>query len=240
MKQNFHNIVVFDNETGGVDKKDGLHAIKYPITQIALLSLNGLTLDEVARYQSYIKGRSANGKYIGYSTLHDQIYEQDALNHSNITIEKLEAEGQDYKKVCNDICEFFDKSQSGSKFHKIILAGHNVGYDIPFLQYLFKICKKDLSKYLQGYYDAHGNFQVIYFDTQFLSRVKSTDEAHKHNLMDMAIREGFEMVDAHQAMTDVVATAEVLKKYIFTLRNSGAGYEIQETSKFRTGFKFEY
>lgn len=240
MKQKFHNIVVFDCETGGLDKKNNLHAIHHPITQIALLGIDGLTLSEITRYSSYIKGRIANKKYIGYSTVHDQEYQAGALQHTGITIEKLEAEGKDYKVVCNEICDFFEQCMSGSNFHKIILAGHNVGYDIPFLQYLFKLCKKDLSKYVQGYMSHTGEFVPADFDTQYLSRIKSTDENMKHNLTEVSGREGIELVDAHEAMADVCATAEVLKKYIMTLRNSSDSFEKQEVSTFRKDFQFEY
>jgi DNA polymerase III epsilon subunit-like protein len=240
VKQKFHNLVVFDVETGGLDKKNNFHAICHPITQIALLGLNGLTLDEITRYSSYIKGRTANNKYIGYSTLHDQEYQPGALQHTGITIQKLEAEGQDAKVVAGEICDFFESCMSGSAFHKIILCGHNVGYDIPFIQYLFKLYKKDISKYVQGYFSHTGEFVPANFDTQFLSRVKSTDENLKHNLTDMSFREGVELTDAHEAMNDVIATTEVLKKYIRTLRNSEDSGEKQEVEKFRSTFQFEY
>ena len=52
-----HNYVIFDCETGGLSKKDNLHALNHPITQIALIGLDGSTLDEIQRYESYIKGK---------------------------------------------------------------------------------------------------------------------------------------------------------------------------------------
>ena len=235
----FHNFVVFDCETGGLDKKNNLHAILCPITEIALIGYDFSTLTEIDRYESYIKGRYANNKYIGYSQLHDQEYQDGAVKATGITKEILEEQGQDYKKVCNDIIALFDKVHSGSRYHNTILVGHNINYDIPFLQYLFKICKKDLSKYVQGYYNHEAQFTPAFFDIMYLSRFKSIEEGQKHGLSDVIAREGFEIVDAHKAINDVIATAEVFKKYIRTLRNSQPG-EKQETESFRDTFKLEY
>lgn len=236
-----HNFIVFDCETGGMDKENNFHAIKCPITQIALISLDGSSLNEITRYESYIKGRYVNNKYVGYSTTHDQEYQQGALTSTGITIEKLEAEGQDSKKVCLDIIEFFKQSKSKSNFHKLILIGHNVGYDIPFLQYLFKLHKKDLSDYLQGHYDHTGTFTPACIDTMYLSRFMSLDDTLKHSLINVAEREGIELIDAHNAMNDTVATMEVFKRYLLKLRNkSSFSAKSQQQSSFRENFKFEY
>lgn len=238
----FHNFIVFDVETGGLDKKNNLHAIMCPITEIALVGYQFDTLNEIDRYSSYIKGRYANNKYIGYSILHDQEYQDGAIKATGITREILEEKGQDYKKVCNDIIELFEKTHSGSRYHNTMLVGHNVNYDIPFLQYLFKICKKDLSKYIQGYYNHEAQFTPAFFDTMYLSRFKSLDESQKHNLLDTSMREGVELIDAHAALNDVLATAEVFKKYIRLLRNGKEGSVMQESesNSFRKSFAFEY
>ena len=246
-KQKAHNIIVFDCETGGIDKKNGLSAINHPITQIALVSIDGFSLKEIARYSSFMKGKkepmfeSNNSEivsnYVGYGL--NQTYQYEAFDITGTTIEKLERLGQDIKIVVNQIIEFFEESKSGSSFHKFILGGHNVTYDIPFLQYAFKLCKKDLSKYVQGYYDAYGNFQPVFIDSQYLSRLKSTDEDDKHKLEIVANREGFDFSDAHDAMNDTLITAEILKKYILLLRSSGEG-EVVSAGKFRDEFVFEF
>ncbi len=236
----FHNFICLDFETGGLDKKNNFHAITCPITEVAIMGLQANTLEEIVRYTSYVKGRYSNGRYIGYSQLHDQEYQEGAIKATGITKEILEENGQDYKKVCSDIIEVFEKCHSGSNFHKSVLFGHNIGYDIPFLQYLFKLCKKDLSKYLQGYYNHETNFCPVFFDTQYLSRAKSIDENQKHNLTDVAIREGFEPQDMHKAMNDVIITVDIFKKYILSLRNSSNNNKDQEISLFRDSFKFEY
>lgn len=243
-----HNYVIFDCETGGLSKKDNLHALNHPITQIALIGLDGSTLDEIQRYESYIKGKFVPSfksdenvveGYLGYSDVHNLVYQKQAFQATGISVEKLESLGQDAKKVCNDLIDFFEKCKTESNFHKIILVGHNVVYDIPFLQMIFKIFKKDLSKYLQGYYDHTGTFTPVYFDTQFLSRAKCVDDSLKHNLTEVATREGFELVNAHEAMADTIITKEIFKKYLLQLRNSGTSDKIEQKS-FRENFKFEY
>lgn len=237
----YHNYVVFDCETGGLDKKAGLHGKLFPITEIALLSLDGQSLSEITRFSSLIKGKvEPNFKssdpevlsgYIGYDS--EKVYQKMALTSTGISVDLLEKSGNDFKEVCSAICSFFEESASGSKFHKIILVGHNVVYDIPFLQELFRLCRKDLSKYIQGYMDHNCNFTPVFFDTQFLSRAKSVDESAKHNLSEVSKREGVELIDAHRAMNDVIATSSVFKKYINAIRNSnvGSGPSIQESSK---------
>jgi len=246
-KQKAHNIPVFDCETGGIDRKDNLHAIKYPMTQIAFVILDGFSLKEFGRYSSYVKGKKEPmfesndpgivSGYVGYGL--NQVYQYEALDITGTTIEKLEKSGQDIKVVVNQIIELFEETKSGSSFHKFILAGHNVVYDIPFLQYAFKLCKKDLSKWIQGYYDAYGNYQFVFIDSQFLSRLKSVDEDEKHKLEIVANREGFEINDAHDALNDTLVTAEIIKKYILALRNTGEG-EVIASGRYRDDFKFEY
>ena len=239
-----HNFVVFDCETGGLDKKNNFHAITVPITGIALVGLKATTLEEIDRYSGYIKGRYANNQYIGYSTLHDQLYQDGAVKATGITREILEEKGKDYKVVCNEIISFFEKCDAGDRYKNTILVGHNVVYDIPFLQYLFKLCKKDLSKYIEGYYNHETQFTPVFFDTQFLSRAKSIDENQKHNLLEVTTREGFELIDAHDAMNDTLATSEIFKKYIRTLRSSqeasNGNIMSEEKVDYRSNFKFEY
>jgi DNA polymerase III epsilon subunit-like protein len=237
MKQ--HNYCILDFETSGLDKVNNYHSIVCCPTQVAVLAIDGNTLNEIGRYKSYIKGRYANGKYIGYSTIHDQHYQEGAFKATGISAEKLETDGKEAKQVCLDLCNFFESTKSTSNYHKTIIVGANVGYDIPFLQYMFSFFKKDLSKYLQGYYDHKTNYQLVNFDTQFLSKAKSTDESLKHNLTDVALREGFEPQDMHDAMNDVVITSEIFKKYIMSLRNASSVKQ-QGIPVFRETFKFEY
>ena len=194
-----HNFCCIDVETGGLDKKQNFHALNHPITSIAMIGLDGLTLNEITRYESFIRGRKALtfkgdatvvSGYLGYDELRNLVYQKQALTATNITIEKLEQEGRDSKIVVNEIIALFEKCASGSNFHKLILVGSNAVYDIPFLQMLFKIHKKDLSKWLQGYYDHTSAFHPVYIDVMFLSRAKSIDENLKHNLYAISEREG--------------------------------------------------
>lgn len=244
----FHNYCVIDFETGGIDKKNQLHAINHPPTEVACLGLSGFDLTEIGRYESYIKGKrepkfkpedtTIVPQYVGYGLKH--IYQKGALTFTNITIEKLESEGKDPKQVCLELCDMFEKFDSGSRYHGLILVGHNIVYDIPFLQFLFHFYKKDLSKYLQGYFDHLGTFHPVYYDTMFLSRSKSIDENQKHSLIDTASREHVEIVDAHRAINDVIPTSEVFKNFILQLRNSTSSGQVTEQVAFREKFSFEY
>lgn len=236
MKNNFISI---DCETGGLDKSTEMHASKFPITEIALISYSGTSWDEISRYTTYIKGQKKEPNktfenYIkGYAGYDDDLcYTKGALDHTNVTVEKLEKEGKDYKLVVKELCQEFAKAKNGRMLP--ILVGQNITYDIPFINYLFTYANVDLSKYISGYYDHFDTFQPHFIDTMWMARMIWED---RNSLGDIASKLGIQMFDAHQALNDVVATKAVHIEFMKLLRQDNV-VVAQESNQKRKGFGF--
>lgn len=233
-----NNYICIDCETGGLDRDNEMHATKFPITEIALISYSGITWDEISRYTTYIKGQKKEPtktfeNYIpGYAGYDDDLcYTKGALSHSNVSIDKLEKEGKDYKLVVKDLCTEFAKAKNGRILP--ILVGHNLTYDIPFISYLFAYARVDLSKYVSGYYDQFDTFQPHFIDTMWMSRMIWEE---KNALSDVAAKLDIQMFDAHQALNDVVANKAV---HIALMTRLRMDYVVnQKTEKKRSKFKF--
>lgn len=235
MKLKLNNYIVLDCETGGLDRKNQEHGRKFAITEVAMIAVRNDNFEELARYESRIKGIKTKDGYKAYHR--DLEYDPNALKFTNITIEDLERDGKKHDIVANELYEKFKESNTGSHYNKPIMVGHNITYDIPFIQFLMDLNRLDLSKVLSGYKDHLGVFHPNYFDTMWLSRAKTAEEGSKHTLTTSCQRAGVDLFDAHGAMTDVVATLELFKSYILLLRSTDINVETN-VSRFREAFQF--
>lgn len=212
--QKINSIVVFDFETGGLDKKEGLHSQKYPITEFAGIALNPVTLEEILRYDNLVKP-------------YDQklIYDPVAANITGINKELCEKEGIPLKQLVEDLCTFFEEANIyKSKIARPLLVAHNGPYDRQFLQDIFRRTGVDLSKFVDGDKDHHGNFIPNIIDTIDLAKMlwaDQTDTTTKFNLAACCERAGIDLVDGHRAMNDVVPLADLVR-YILTRLRSGS------------------
>lgn len=221
-KDKCNQIVCFDVETGGFDAR------KNPITQIALLAFRTDTFEEIARYSSYIKPYDSS-----------LVYEPKALEFTNISMDKLRKEGKDVKVVMEEVLDLLDKANTArSHTRKPILLGHNVMFDIPFLQNTMAFAKVDYSKKVDGKLDGKGNFQPYYLDTMWLARIRwPENESHKLELAcEMA---DVSLVDGHDAMNDVIATKELYESCITSMRSSGTAM-VGSEEVFRTRKQFQF
>ena len=224
-------IICIDFETGGLD------ANKNPATEVGLISFRNNTFDEISRYESYIKP---------YDEENGLTYTQKALDSTNLSLDKLEKEGQKYTKVVNDLIKEFKKANTaGNKTKKPILLGHNIAFDIPFLMQLFDLAGKDLSEVLDGKLDNKGRFIPGYFDTMWDARRRWPEmkkEIKNHKLETVTEKLGIELDNAHEALADVEATMEVYKYFTKSLRNSqiNSNFASEEKEKSREKFQFEF
>ena len=218
--------IVYDVETGG------LKWMLNPITQIAFVVYDPVNMNILEEYKTFIKpypvlGPSGEGNC-------EPVYEKAALDYSGVTMEQINA-GKDYKVVVKEIIELFQRytnPRSKKKYPR--LAGHNVGFDNDFLDYLFSLADYDLFDYVLK----------ITTDTQDLfTRLTAHTEQEKHTLGAMCEYLGVELEDAHDALNDVRATGECLKKMTLMMRNSG-GISIEgsvsEEAKVRFRDSFEF
>lgn len=225
--QNPNNFIIFDFETGGTDSK------KNPVTEIAIISIDGGTLNEISRYQALI------------APYDDKlVYDPKAMQVTGISIELLEEEGEDIQVVAQNVLDQFKIAnirQEKSAGLKPLLVGHNPYFDINFLFHLcewgeIKDYKKVLESLLHGRIDYYGNFQPSYMDTWSLGKswFQGEGEMTDYKLSTLVEKLGVDINNAHRAMNDVISTTEVLRTCLNSLR---AGYN-QTHQGGREGFKF--
>ena len=215
-------IVVFDIETGGFLREDH----QYGICEIALLAIDSETLEEVDRYEAIIAP---------YVTKSGELteYTESAFQVHGIPMSKIE-EGKSAKEVAGDIIKFLKSVGAGGRFGKPILSGHNIeDFDIPFVVQFMELQKKDLSKVVNNSFTL---------DTVWLTRLTYQGPLKlKDNSLGSACESNqIELVDAHRAMNDVEANAELVKAYIRRLRGVGleGGISSEKKERFRVNFQF--
>lgn len=193
------NIVIFDVETGGLVAKEN------PITQIALQTVSIDNWEEVARWESYVK---PYGEY--------QLT-QGGLDASMVSKKQLML-APDSKEVFKVLIEYFKKSKPTTR-KKPILAGHNVDFDIAFLNEFFSFHGKKLSDYVHTNNDEISRWDTLRLAEAAFGSKKDDDEDMK--LKTCCKRAGIELFDAHGAMADVLATSKLLNFFIGRLRQVG-------------------
>jgi DNA polymerase III alpha subunit (gram-positive type) len=216
-----YNYIIFDFETGGLD------STLNPITEIGMMLVNGDNLKEINKWESYIKP---------YNNL---TLEKRALEITMITETQLN-KGLDIKQMVDTFCilakSITPKGDKGQK--RPTLVGHNVAFDISFLQYAFKLCGKNLEDYV------HSNQkEITAIDTMKLAQQAWNDE--KSNLAYCCKKIGIDHVDAHRAMNDVVVTWKLWSYFVRAMRGSntttkGSVITVEEnkTQEFRNTFQF--
>jgi len=234
------NYIVLDSETGG------LNTLLCPITEIGFVILDSDSLVEVSRYDEYVKvidpvvvSEDALKQLEKDSSYPKTTYvggylSEVAIEKTGIRPEILSSKGIDIKVVVDGCINLFESAKTGSgRYSKPVIVGHNIGFDIGFMSYMFKSCRKDLSKYIAGNVDSSGNWYPNYIDT--ITWVKSKDTSlNSYNLRSVAETMGIELSNAHRAITDVLATAQVFRLMVNNMRNDT---RIQQTQRYRNRFQ---
>lgn len=188
------DFIVFDFETGGLSPE------KNPALEIALITLDGKTLKEKDRWETFIKP---------YDNLE---ITQGALNANGLKASDFN-NGIEKRDLMESLKKIFLKyNKSNAIMRRPIMVGHNVAFDLGFLEYIFKDDKKGLYHYISR----------ISVDT-FLEALRAFPNETSHKLGTVCELLGVELIDAHKAMNDTVATAEVFKILTKRMRNSKGG-----------------
>lgn len=206
--------IVLDCETGG------LSALENPITQIGLLILDD-DLKEVNRWETYVK------------PYNDLIIEQGALDATGLKLADIKTgvsknELRDHLikifKVCN-----VNKKGKWYALGNPIIVGHNIGFDISFLDYLFKDGEENIYDYISR----------NSIDTMALSKMDDPTRS-SFNLTSCCASYGIELNDAHKAMADVVATSGLFKKIVRKLKGNTLSKAEDETQIKKSRLKFQF
>lgn len=203
------NYIILDCETGGFDNK------KNPITQIALLEIDN-NLKEINRFETYIK--PYNDLEITSSALAVTGLKMTDINN-----------GVDFKEAVKLITLFFKENMpSKHPMNRPVIIGHNLDFDIGFIEELFRLAKKDFS-------DIRNRNPI---DTQTLMKMLMP------NITSLALGKcceemGISLPDAHKAMNDVVATTDLFRAIVNRMKNSTSkGVKQTEQIKSRQTFQF--
>lgn len=213
------NIVTYDIETGGFSKE------KNGLAEIALVAHDIITLEEIDRYEAVIAPYdNLDGERVTYTP--------ETLKVNGLTMKQIE-NGKPSKEVVSDIMAFAKKHKRASK--KPILAGHNIEkFDNPRLDYFFLCHKKDITQYFE-------NWDI---DTMWWSALKWPNAGDGGDILDhklgtVCAKSGIKLSNAHSAMPDTEANAELVMTFLRSLRGSGEPIVKQEKQE-RTRTKFQF
>jgi len=190
------NYIIFDLETGGL--KPDTNAI----TEYAGIVVEPKNLQIIDKLQFYIKP---------YEMEYDKIAEK----VTGITQKKLKREGIKYETAMKAIMKQFNNSKTGGRGDKGFptLVGHNVAFDIGFLEFNFEVMGHELKDYVKLYHE----------DTMWSARKAfQMDKDTALNLGAVCTKLGISLDNAHSAMDDVVASYEVFKHFMSVMRNTTA------------------
>lgn len=226
--------IIIDFETGGLD------CTKCAVTEVGMICVDGETFKEIGRYESYISPYIAE-------------YNQQALDFTGITMDLLNQKGKSLKEVVTEMATFFKEMKeltSNSHTKKPILVGHNIGFDLGFLQSIFKEAKMDMSTLLDGTKDYYNNYRPLFIDTIVMSKLAwGNDEMMSNYKLGTCVeKSGGSLNDGHKAINDVIATKELLITFVNKLRSQSSGGGVfnlntpnmKDLVRVRNDFKFEY
>jgi DNA polymerase III epsilon subunit-like protein len=215
-------ICLLDFETGGFDSKIN------PVVEIAAITFDGDTLEEICRYECILKPYDS-----------ELLYNPDALVANGINMDMIN-NGTDLKQFTSEFITFLRKSNiyTHPKF-RLVLAGHNIQFDIKFLQHVFYYMNKKIQDYFNCSEDFYGNQYPHFIDTLRLAQLKWANDSTMvdHKLGTCIQKAGFELINAHRAMADVKGNTDLLHYFIKELRQENTQTIVQET-RFRDKFKF--
>lgn len=210
------NYIVHDCETGGLD------CTKNPITQYACVILDYKTLKEVDRFETYVK------------PYNDLVIEKQALDATMVTMSDIKS-GMTHHEFVKSVVDFWEqyRAKTGKKeMGRLVSVGQNIPFDHNFLDYALQLENQTIWDY----------FQPNFIDTYALAKMAwglTGDE--KLNLGSNCERVKIRLTDAHGAMNDVEATADLFRWFVKKVRaGKGETAAVEATSRARGTDFFEF
>lgn len=197
---------MFDTETGGLD--EGVA----PITQYAAIVLDGKSLKEIGRYETYVQPYG------------DLVIDPEVLEKTGVTASDINRglKLPDFVKTLTEFWLQYNTNSSNRELGRLIPVGHNVPFDIAFVSAALHLAKS------KGFYYYHYKNFIDTFPLAKMTWGIKGDE--KLNLGACCERARVKLTDAHGAMNDVEATADLFRWYTKKMRavigeKSGGGEE---------------
>lgn len=227
IKTSVHKVtpyIITDFETGGLEMN------KCGLTEIAMISIKGDTLQKINEYETLIAPHQIR---IGDKWINAE-YHEGAEKITGLTLDKLKAEGKEIDQVAEEVQAFLTeaniyKSKIG---YKPVLVAHNAQFEVKCLQNLAN-GRFDLSKYFHGQEDFFGNFAPHYIDTLDLGKLlwAANTRQTAYKLGDVLDRAGIPIFDGHRAMNDVRPSSQFFEYAIKLLRVAEKSGLISSVSK---------
>lgn len=215
MKTSSNYIIVYDFETGNLSNSKCIAFENAPLVEIAMVCIDMQTLqliDEIDLIFPY-----------GYKE--DLVYSEQALETHEITKEIQDENFTPLKDIYKTCKQWFTKYKNPRQM--CTLAGHNiVGFDNPFLRNFFNYMGDDIDKYVK-----------YYIDTMQLAHMSALEQMD-YKLGTCCQLAGIDLVDAHRALNDTKANAQLMISYIKKLRGEGQ-QSIQEKKEQRYRESFQ-
>lgn len=210
------NYIVFDCETGG------LYEDKNPITQYAAAILDGKSLKEIDRWETFVKPYA------------DLEIEREALDRTMVRISDINS-GLSVKEFIDTAIKFWESHRIKTKnrdMGRLIPVGHNIPFDNRMLNWALSFLKKPkLEEWM------YPNF----VDTLVLAKLAfGVTGEEKINLGASCAAAKIKLTDAHGAMNDVEATADLLRFYMKKFRYKKTDIESSDQERLKGNEFFEF
>ncbi len=208
---------MFDVETGGLDET------KNPITQYAAVVLDGKTLKEIDRWETFIRPYG------------DLTIEQRALDHTMVSMADIN-KGLSIEKFIDTAITFWEQYMVRGRTReqgRLIPVGHNVTFDLRFINYALAFCgKPNIEQWM------YPNFIDTLVFSKLAFGVKGDEKINLGAVCDLT---KIKLTDAHGAMNDTLATTELLRYFMRQLRSisSSGKTTVEERPKGIEFFEFK-
>lgn len=211
-----NSYVLVDFETGG------LFVDKNPIMSMALVAIDGTTLEEIVKYDNLVKPYDDK-----------LVYEPAAMNINGLSKMKCMKEGVSLKELVDDACTVFKEANIyNTKTAKPKLIAHHWPFDRKFLQDIFRRCGIDLGIYVAGDKDAFGNFIPDGLDTIDWAKALHaplTENTTSFKLGSCLQRSGIDFSgDAHTALGDTLSLTDMWRFFVTRLRSGSSEVTVSE------------
>lgn len=208
------NYIVFDCETGGLNETEN------PITQYAAVILDGKSLKEIDRWETFIKPYA--DLKISKESLDKTMVSMSDIN-SGITI-------QDFIKTATKWWDNHRVKAKNREAGRLLPVGHNIPFDLKFVNWALNyVSKQDIYEWMLP------NF----IDTLPLSKMAFGIEGNeKINLGASCELAKIKLTDAHGAMNDAESTAELLRWFVKRMRSKKGESSTSEEKSRKIGQDF--
>jgi len=241
--------IVLDFETGGLDPK------KHGITQLGMQAIRLDTFEIIDSYKNYVipyhkvevgKKKAVVRKKKSEENDEPPLMEYDwnmTKKYTGITEEMCYDKGIPLEQLVADIVSFAEKSMLTKGRDTVpIVIGQNIRFDVGFIYQIFEFTKTKLKGVFAGV-DGFYGWDLKTLDTTDLARLiwANNKSVTSYKLGDIAERLDIDLFDAHDAMGDVEATADIVRVSANRLRATGGtvdGGDVEEKKKTRNHWSF--